>query len=112
MNKLNMVEEADFCYIIGKYKDKFEKSQDVYDAREIIPEKLKKDGFIKDEFNSLNTKGKIVNHCDILKNFVKCYNFDNDNNYETKIIYKEKNIGFKHTKICYITKISDLDFDD
>ena len=107
-----MVEEADFCYIIGKYKDKFEKSQDVYDAREIIPEKLKKDGFIKDEFNSLNTSGKIVNHCDILKDLVKCYNFDNDNNYKTELIYKEKNIGFKHIKICYITKISDLYFDD
>ncbi len=28
-----MVKIADFCYIIGKYKDKFEKSQDVKDAR-------------------------------------------------------------------------------
>jgi len=74
-----MLEEVDFCYIIGKYKDKFEKSQDVNDAREIIPKKLKKDGFIKDEFNSLNTKGKIVNHCDILKDFISCCNFDNKN---------------------------------
>ena len=49
MNKLNMVEE-DFCYIIGKYKNNFEKSQDEYDTRENITEKLKENGFIKDDF--------------------------------------------------------------
>jgi hypothetical protein len=96
-----MVEEADFCYIIGKYKDKFEKSQDVNDAREIIPEKLKKDGFIKDEFNSLNTSGKIVNHCDILKDYVKCYNFDNKN---SNLLYIEDYVSNnnKLSKLCYI----------
>lgn len=93
-----MVEEADFCYIIGKYKDKFEKSQDVRDAREIIPEKLKKDGFIKDEFNSLNTSDKIVYHCDILKDFISCCNFDNKNN---DLSYIENYIG-NNTKICHI----------
>ena len=92
-----LCDEEDFRYIIDKYKNRFERSQDVRRACEIIPREMKKNGFIKDEFKSFETKGKIVNHCDILKSFIDCYNFEHDKKY---LFYHEFYIGNYKKKIC------------
>jgi len=72
-------------------------TQDVRNACEIIPREMKENGFIIDEFKSFETKGKIVNNCDILKSFVDCYNFENK---ETFLYYDEYYIGNYKKKIC------------
>lgn len=92
-----LCDEGDFRYIIDKYKNRFEQSPDVRNACEIIPREMKENGFIIDEFKSLETKGKIVNHCDILKSFVYCYNFENK---ETFLYYDEYYIGNYKKKLC------------
>jgi len=92
-----LCDEGDFRYIIDKYKNRFEQSQDVRNACEIIPREMKENGFIIDEFKSFETKGKIVNNCDILKSFVNCYNFENK---ETFLYYNEYYIGNYKKKLC------------
>ena len=92
-----LCDEGDFRYIIDKYKNRFEQSQDVRNACEIIPREMKENGFIIDEFNSFETKGKIVNNCDILKSFVDCYNFEHKNQY---LYYREYYIGNYDKKLC------------
>ena len=92
-----LCDEGDFRYIIDKYKNRFEQSQDVRNSCEIIPREMKENGFIIDEFKSFETKGKIVNNCDILKSFVDCYNFENK---ETFLYYNVYYIGNYKKKLC------------
>ena len=94
-------DEGDFRYIIDKYKNRFEQSQDVRNSCEIIPREMKENGFIIDKFKSFETKGKIVNNCDILKSFVDCYNFEHKNQY---LYYREYYIGNYDKKICAVYK--------
>lgn len=97
-----LCDEGDFRYIIDKYKNRFEQSQDVRNSCEIIPREMKENGFIIDEFKSFETKGKIVNNCDILKNFVDCYNFEHKNQY---LYYRDYYIGIYKKKICETSDI-------
>tara|TARA_B100000214_G_C23787310_1_gene544202 strand:+ start:233 stop:616 length:384 start_codon:yes stop_codon:yes gene_type:complete len=97
-----LCDEGDFRYIIDKYKNRFEQSQDVRNSCEIIPREMKENGFIIDEFKSFETKGKIVNNCDILKSFVDCYNFEHDKKY---LFYDEYYIGNYKKKICETSDI-------
>jgi len=92
-----LCDEGDFRYIIDKYKNRFEQSPDVRNACEKIPREMKENGFIIDELKSFETKGKIVNNCDILKSFVNCYNFENK---ETFLYYNEYYIGNYEKKLC------------
>ena len=96
-----LCDEGDFRYIIDKYKNRFEQSQDIRNSCEIIPREMKENGFIIDEFKSFETKGKIVNHCDILKSFVDCYNFEHKNQY---LYYSDYYIGNYNKKICAVYK--------
>ena len=96
-----LCDEEDFRYIIDKYKNRFEQSQDVRNSCEIIPREMKENGFIIDEFKSFETKGKIVNNCDILKSFVDCYNFEHKNQY---LYYRDYYIGNYDKKICAVYK--------
>jgi hypothetical protein len=97
-----MFDESDFRFIINKYKDKFDNSQEVKNACEIIPREMKENGYIIDEFKSLETKGKIVNNCDILKSYIDCYNFEHNDKY---LYYHENYIGDYNKKICAIIDI-------
>jgi hypothetical protein len=92
-----MFEESEFRYIIDKYENRFEQSQDVRNACEIISKEMELNGYIIDEYKSIETKGKIVKHCDILKSFIDCYNFEHNKKY---LHYRENYIGNYNIKIC------------